>query len=538
MARTVPSVTVLFLMFMTAKAFELEIIPAVKVAAQIGGKLMLICRTSGCESPVFSWRTQLDSPLGGTVSNEGSTSNLTMNPVTFENDHAYLCSAHCGSEKKEKGIKVELYSFPSDPVIMISKPLYAGEKSSIICKIPNVYPADRLVIQLQKGGELPSRKEFYDDPSDKTTETKWMWYHFTPTIEDTGKEITCMAELPIAEMEFEPKKRQTSEKLIVSFGPQNTAITVSPNATVGVGSTVVLYCMSESNPPAKILWGKRQDDKSVWHIMENHTLTIPHAQLSDSGLYICEAINAAVNKTQRTTVSISIQVPPKDTMLLAFPSDAVKEGDSVTISCTSTGNPAVHIVLKKKMGDVDQVLDSEGGNYTIDRTQMEHAGVYKCESRNELGQQFQNITLNVKVPPQNTTVLIYPSESVNEGVNVTITCTTYSNPPPEIILKKVYPYNKTILSSKNGTFTLYNVTRNDTGKYLVNVSNEAGTDIEVIEIAVIGRTVEPEYVKPVIIVLSCLSVLTIPAVAVLVYLSRKAKINGSYHVANAPGPKV
>ncbi|XP_006015050.1 vascular cell adhesion protein 1 isoform X2 [Alligator sinensis] len=525
MARTVPSVTVLFLMFMTAKAFELEIIPAVKVAAQIGGKLMLICRTSGCESPVFSWRTQLDSPLGGTVSNEGSTSNLTMNPVTFENDHAYLCSAHCGSEKKEKGIKVELYSFPSDPVIMISKPLYAGEKSSIICKIPNVYPADRLVIQLQKGGELPSRKEFYDDPSDKTTETKWMWYHFTPTIEDTGKEITCMAELPIAEMEFEPKKRQTSEKLIVSFGPQNTAITVSPNATVGVGSTVVLYCMSESNPPAKILWGKRQDDKSVWHIMENHTLTIPHAQLSDSGLYICEAINAAVNKTQRTTVSISIQ-------------DAVKEGDSVTISCTSTGNPAVHIVLKKKMGDVDQVLDSEGGNYTIDRTQMEHAGVYKCESRNELGQQFQNITLNVKVPPQNTTVLIYPSESVNEGVNVTITCTTYSNPPPEIILKKVYPYNKTILSSKNGTFTLYNVTRNDTGKYLVNVSNEAGTDIEVIEIAVIGRTVEPEYVKPVIIVLSCLSVLTIPAVAVLVYLSRKAKINGSYHVANAPGPKV
>lgn len=84
-------------------------------------------------------------------------------------------------------------------------------------------------------------------------------------------------------------------------------------------------------------------------------------------------------------------------------------------------------------------------------------------------------------------MLIYPSESVNEGVNVTITCTTYSNPPPEIILKKVYPYNKTILSSKNGTFTLYNVTRNDTGKYLVNVSNEAGTDIEVIEIAVIGR---------------------------------------------------
>lgn len=94
--------------------------------------------------------------------------------------------------------------------------------------------------------------------------------------------------------------------------------------------------------------------------------------------------------------SLLFAVPPKDTMLLAFPSDAVKEGDSVTISCTSTGNPAVHIVLKKKMGDVDQVLDSEGGNYTIDRAQMEHAGVYKCESRNELGQQFQNITLNVK----------------------------------------------------------------------------------------------------------------------------------------------
>lgn len=88
----------------------MEIVPGRKVAAQIGEKLVLSCRTSGCEGvPTFIWRAQLDYPLGGTVHKEGSNSFLTMERVTFESAHEYICIATCGEEKKQKRVQVDVY---------------------------------------------------------------------------------------------------------------------------------------------------------------------------------------------------------------------------------------------------------------------------------------------------------------------------------------------------------------------------------------------------------------------------------------------
>lgn len=56
-----------------------------------------------------------------------------------------------------------------------------------------------------------------------------------------------------------------------------------------------------------------------------------------------------------------------------------------------------------------------------------------------------------------------------------------------MILKKVNQDEEIILPAVNGTFTLYNVTKNDTGRYLLDVFNEVGNNIKVIEIAVVGR---------------------------------------------------
>lgn len=84
-------------------------------------------------------------------------------------------------------------------------------------------------------------------------------------------------------------------------------------------------------------------------------------------------------------------------------------------------------------------------------------------------------------------MLVYPSENVTEGENITITCSAYSNPPSEMVLKKLHQQKEIIVPSVNGTFILYNVTKNDTGRYLLDVFNEVGNNITVIEIAVVGR---------------------------------------------------
>lgn len=92
-----------------AQAFKIEIFPEDKIVAQIGDSVSLTCSTSGCETPSFSWRTQMDSPLNGKVKNEGTKSILTMDPVSFGNEHSYLCTAICESKKLEKEIQVEIY---------------------------------------------------------------------------------------------------------------------------------------------------------------------------------------------------------------------------------------------------------------------------------------------------------------------------------------------------------------------------------------------------------------------------------------------
>ncbi|XP_067394472.1 vascular cell adhesion protein 1 isoform X2 [Emydura macquarii macquarii] len=626
MGRIIPSVTGLLLVFVTSKAFDIEIAPANRIAAQIGDKLVLTCSTIDCETPSFSWRTQLDNPLGGTVNNKGNISILTMDPVGLANEHDYLCNAFCDNVEKEKNIKVDVYSFPSDPVLEISTPLNVGEKASVTCVVAKVYPSDRLEMQLEKDGSVLAREEFYMETSE-TTQTKSLTVTFIPIFEDIGKEITCVAELPIIEMEFEPKRRQTSQRLNVNFGPRNTNITMSPSNTIREGDMLMLTCRSESNPPARIVWGKELENSNVQHIIDNDTLLIPHAQMNDSGLFICEAMNDAMNKTERTTVAISVQVVPRITEFSIQPSTTVQEGDDVTIICSVESNPAARIVLRRKSDSEDTVLYSKDGIFHVPRVTFLNAGNYECEAENALGKSKMAAALSVEYGPRNTTVSVSPSATVREGEAVTMTCTSYGNPSPKISWTKhlisgesqflsedatltinniktedlgVYeceganqlgrekkavelivqvPPKDTMLSvfpsdtvregdsvtfsctskgipavqvilrkktggvdpvlvSENGRYTIYGAQQEDGGVYECESRNELGQQFQNIMLDVKASVKKPAYMIPVIVMVSCLSTVAIPVLAILIYVSRKAKINGSYHPVNALKPNV
>ncbi|XP_042729903.1 vascular cell adhesion protein 1 [Lagopus leucura] len=537
MGRTSQTVLIILYVLITVKAFEMEVIPADRIVARIGETLILTCNTTGCALPKFSWRTQMDYPLGGKVYNDKTYSTLTMSPVSAENNNDYLCTVICNKEKKEKSVKVELYSFPSDPVIKTTASLVVGETATVICKVHDVFPSDHLELLLKKEEHILHSKTFEGDVCTKA-ETKTVAYSFNLTTEDNGKEITCVARLQIAGMDFEPNERSTSLKLNANFGPQNTFISASPGNLSMEGHSLKLTCVTESNPPAQVFWRKHLAKETIQHFVENNVLSIPHAHFTDSGQYICEVINPVTNKTEKATVNIVIQAPPKNTTLTVFPSSSVKEGESVTISCTATGVPAVQIILEKKIGGVITTLKTEDGKYTIEKAQLKDAGKYECTFTNKFGNHSLDVELDVKVPPQNITVLVYPSENVKEGENITIVCSTYSNPPSRMILKKVNQEKEIILPVANGTFTLYNVTKNDTGRYLLDVFNEVGSNIKVIEIAVVGKLEKPDQIMPLIIAFSCVTAVAIPVVAILIYVSRKAKINGSYSLVKALRLKV
>ncbi|KAF2984522.1 hypothetical protein EK904_003468, partial [Melospiza melodia maxima] len=572
MGRASQAVLLILCALRTVKAFEMEIIPAERIVAQIGGTLILTCNTTGCASPSFSWRTLMDSPLGGKVRNHRTYSTLTMNPVGVVNSHSYLCTVIC--------------AFPSDPIIDISPSLVAGEPAPVICKIPDVYPSHHLEVLLKKDGQVLHEEYFlYDDSTN--TETKTVTYTFHPMAEDAGKEITCVARLPIADMDFEPKERTSSQKLnlsklqvkhltnsgkmiplcywdtffffswysvtctsrkasvrdvhiilhlplilssfcFITVGPQNTVITASPSNSPMEGDSLNLTCVTQSNPPAQIVWSKYLAEESIQHLIKNNVLFIPRVRFNDSGRYICEVINLVTNKTEEATVNIVIQGAPVITELSIEPSTTVQEGQNVSIQCSAESNPPPKIILRRKSDNAD-IGTSSARSIFLPSVMFQNGGDYECVAENKYG--------NSKNGPKNTMITVFPA-ALKEGETVTMKCTSSGNPAPVISWKKKKATGESEEISKNATITIHNLKSQDLGLYECEAYNQFGKEKKAVELYVQARLEEPDQMIPFIIAFSSVAAVAVPAAAILIYVSRQAKINGSYSLVKALRLKV
>ncbi|XP_014706978.1 vascular cell adhesion protein 1 isoform X2 [Equus asinus] len=329
------ALNILWMVFAASQAFKIEIFPESKILAQIGDSISLTCSTTGCDSPSFSWRTQIDSPLNGKVINEGTKSTLTLEPVGFAHEHSYLCTATCGHDKQERGIQVDLYSFPEDPEISFSGLLEVGKPVTVTCLVRDVYPFDRLEMHLLKGDHLMKNQEFVEDMDVKALETKSLEVTFTPTNEDIGKTLVCGAKLHIDEIDFKLKEKETTKTLQVYISPRNTVISVNPSKRLQEGGSVTMTCSSEGLPAPQILWSKKLDNGNLQLLSENATLTLIAMRMEDSGIYVCEGVNLAGR--DRTQVELIVQEKLFSVELSPGPQIATQIGDSVTLTCHVMG---------------------------------------------------------------------------------------------------------------------------------------------------------------------------------------------------------
>ena len=79
----------------------------------------------------------------------------------------------------------------------------------------DVYPFERLEMDLLKGDHLLKNQEFLEPAETKSLETKGLEVTFTPTNEDIGKALICRAQLHINEIDAELRKRVTTKILQV-----------------------------------------------------------------------------------------------------------------------------------------------------------------------------------------------------------------------------------------------------------------------------------------------------------------------------------
>ncbi|XP_036091034.1 vascular cell adhesion protein 1 isoform X3 [Rousettus aegyptiacus] len=551
------ALNVLWMVFVVSQAFKIEIFPKSKIIAQIGASVSLTCSTVGCESPSFSWRTQIDSPLSAKVRSEGNTSTLTMDPVGFENEHSYLCTATCGSGKQEKEIKVQIYSFPKDPEIYLSGPLEVGKLVTVTCLVPDVYPFDRLEMDLLKDNQNLKSQYFLEPTEKKSLETKSLEVTFTPTNEDTGKDLVCRAKLLVDEIDVEYEKRETTEKLQVYIAPRDTVIFVNPSTRLQEGDSVTMTCSSEGLPAPQILWSKKLDNSNLQLLSENATLTLIAMRMEDSGIYVCEGVN--IIGRNRKEMELIVQEKSFTVEISPGPQVVAQVGDSVMLTCSATGCESPSFSWRTQIDSpLNGKVSSEGttSTLTLSPVSLENEHSYLCTATCGHKKLEKGIKVDLYSFPRDPE--IETSGVLVDGNPVTISCKVPHVYPldrleiellkGESVMKSKHFFedeHKKSLETKSLEITFVPTTE-DTGKVLVC---QAKLNIDEMEfepkqrqstqtIYVNGRESNKDYFSPELLMLYCASSLIIPAIGMIIYFARKANMKGSYSLVEAQKSKV
>ncbi|KAL6481957.1 hypothetical protein MHYP_G00100370 [Metynnis hypsauchen] len=138
--------------------------------------------------------------------------------------------------------------------------------------------------------------------------------------------------------------------------------------------------------------------------------------------YLCAVLGLNLLSPE---VTLNVRYGPKSISVSISPSGVIVEGSSVTLTCSSDGNPPVEYNWIKGTS-----LVAKGETYTMKKISSVDSGDYKCRSSNEHGEKLSEaLTLNVLYPPKSVSVSISPSGEIAVGSSVNLTCSSDANPP-------------------------------------------------------------------------------------------------------------
>ncbi|XP_065124685.2 sialic acid-binding Ig-like lectin 11 [Paramisgurnus dabryanus] len=124
---------------------------------------------------------------------------------------------------------------------------------------------------------------------------------------------------------------------------------------------------------------------------------------------------------------LDVQYSPKNTSVSVFPSKPVLEGSSVTLICSSDGNPAVFNYTWYRENGGQLVELQTGSNLTFNVTDRTHTGRYYCQAQNQHGTQNTSVLLDIQYAPQ-----IFDFFSCTHGDVKVFTCEVHGNPSPKV----------------------------------------------------------------------------------------------------------
>ncbi|KAI9524001.1 hypothetical protein NQZ68_020962 [Dissostichus eleginoides] len=287
-----------------------------------------------------------------------------------------------------------------------------GGTAQISCRLQN-YDGSIVVIQ------NPRRQTLFFNGTRALKDDRFQMVLFTPRlVRITLTNVSVSDEGGYFCQLYTDATHHQVATLSVSVPPETPTVEVKQEAVEG--GEVELSCMSpRSKPAATLRWMRngreipgvvsQQDNAKTFSV--SSTIRIPVERKDNGAALSCEASHPALSGQKRIRhYRLDVYFAP--TVRIVPPPGILREGDSLSLTCSVTGNPLPRNIQWSKINDtLPERAEISGPTFQISRLSPSHNGTYLCQAQNNFGRAadhytllvYDNVSVTTTVPPTPTT---------------------------------------------------------------------------------------------------------------------------------------
>uniref|UniRef100_A0A3B3WY61 Neural cell adhesion molecule 1a n=1 Tax=Poecilia mexicana TaxID=48701 RepID=A0A3B3WY61_9TELE len=468
--------------FLHSAAIQVQITPA-QGEISVGESKFFLCEVVG-DAKDIDWfspsgeKILLSRPNISVSRSDESTSILTIYHANVDNAGIYKCLAKNADKEAQATVQVKIFqkiTFQSAPS---PQEFNEGDNADIVCDVVSSPPPT--IIWKHKGSKLQSAK----DVRYKIMDNGHLLIRGIKKV-DEGM-YNCEARVMArGEIDFR------MIKVIVNVLPTIRARKSEVNATADVGESALLACDADGFPEPTVTWANNivLETGDKYSLNEDGSeLVIKEVRKVDEGDYTCIAKNKAGEKTEE--VSLNVFVLPNITY---FNNQTASEfDDEVTLTCEASGDPTPTISWRfgnRVFTEGEQSLDrnvvvrshARVSSLTLKDVQFTDAGRYLCTASNSIGEDNQQLFLEVRYSPKIMGLVVAHTW---EGNPANISCEVAANPRASVVWFRdgieLPTANSTNIKIFNTpTISILEITpesQNDFGSYNCTATNVIGSE--------------------------------------------------------------
>uniref|UniRef100_A0A8C2SL26 Hemicentin-1 n=1 Tax=Capra hircus TaxID=9925 RepID=A0A8C2SL26_CAPHI len=398
-----------------------------EVTVLVNKSVLMECLSSGSPTPRSSWQKDgqplLEDEHHKFLSN-GRILQVLNSQITDIGRYVCIAENTAGSAKKYFNLNVHV-----PPSIIGPNPenltVVVNNFITLTCEVSGFPPPDLSWLKNEQPIKLNTNALIV--PGGRTLQI------IRAKVSDGG-EYTCIAINQAGESKKKVSLTVYVPPSIKDHGSESLSV-----VNVREGTSVSLECESNAVPPPVITWYKNgrmlTESAPLAILADGQMLHIAKAEVSDTGQYVCRAINVAGRDDKN--FHLNVYVPPS----IEGPENEVTVetvSNPVTLTCDATGIPPPSIAWLKNhkpienSGSLEVHILSGGSKLQIARSQHSDSGNYTCIASNMEGKAQKNYILSIQVPPNVADAEIPSEVSVLLGENVELVCNANGIPTPLI----------------------------------------------------------------------------------------------------------